>query len=102
MTRERREKRGASGRAKGNAGEGEVKREERSFSPQRHRRQTRARLVLGGMLVLLLVGGGLVWLFYGRAAAFTAVLCLLGAAAVMALLWLILTLLEKWVKDEEP
>lgn len=53
------------------------------------------------MLVLLVVGGGLVWLFYGRAAAFTAVLCLLGAAVVMALLWLILTLLERWVKDDE-
>jgi Na+/melibiose symporter-like transporter len=53
------------------------------------------------MLVLLVVGGGLVWLFYGRAAAFTAVLCLVGAAAVMALLWLILTLLERWVRDEE-
>jgi Na+/melibiose symporter-like transporter len=79
-----------------------VKREERSFSPQRHRRQTRARLILGGMLVLLVVGGGLVWLFYGRTAALTAVLCLLGAAAIMALLWLILTLLERWVKDEEP
>lgn len=78
-----------------------MNREERSFSPERHRRQTRARLILGGMLVLLVVGGGLVWLFYGRAAAFTAVLCLLGAAVVMALLWLILTLLERWVKDDE-
>lgn len=79
-----------------------MKREDRSFSPQRHRRQTRARLILGGMLVLLVVGGGLVWLFYGRTAAFTAVLCLVGSAAVMALLWLILTLLERWVRDEDP
>lgn len=79
-----------------------MKKDGRPFSPERHRRQTRARLILGGMLVLLVVGGGLVWLFYGRTAAFTAVVCLLGAAAVMALLWLILTLLERWVKDEEP
>ena len=79
-----------------------MRREERPFSPQQHRRQTRARLILGGMLVLLIVGGGLVWLFYGRTAALTAALCLLGAAAVMALLWLILALLERWVKDDEP
>jgi hypothetical protein len=56
---------------------------------------------VGGLLVLLVVGGVLVWLFYGLTAALTAVLCLLGAAAVFALLWLFLTLLEQWVKDDE-
>jgi uncharacterized SAM-binding protein YcdF (DUF218 family) len=57
---------------------------------------------VGGLLVLLVVGGGLVWLIYGFTAALTAVLCLLGAAAVFALLWLFLTLLERWVKEEDP
>ncbi len=52
-------------------------------------------------MVLLVVGGGLVWAIYGRAAAITAVLCLLGAASVFGVLWLILTLLEIWVKEEE-
>lgn len=77
-------------------------REGQSVSPERHRRQTQARLIVAGLLVLLVVGGGLVWLFYGFTAAVTAVLCLLGAAAVFALLWLILALLERWVKEEEP
>jgi hypothetical protein len=78
----------------------QVKRKQ-SFSPDRHRRQTQIRLVVGGLLILLIVGGGLVWLIYGSAAALTAVLCLLAGAGVLALLWLILSLLERWIKDDD-
>ena len=74
----------------------------RSFSPDRHQRQTQFRLIIGGLLILLGVGGGLVWAIYGRSAAITAVLCLTGAGGVFGLLWLILALLELWVKEEEP
>jgi ABC-type uncharacterized transport system permease subunit len=73
-----------------------------SFRPAHHRRQTQIRLVGAGLLVLLVVGGGLVWLLYGRSAAVTAVVCLLGGAGIFGLLWLILGLLELWVKEEEP
>lgn len=73
----------------------------RSFSPDLHRRQTQGRLILVGFLILLVVGGGLVWVFYGPAASITAVLCLLAAAIVFGLLWLILTLLERWVKEDK-
>lgn len=73
-----------------------------SFDTGRHRRQTQSRLVIGGLLVMLGVGGGLVWLIYGGAAAVTAVACLLGGAGIFGLLWLILTLLELWVKEDEP
>jgi len=79
-----------------------VKRKGRSFTPGRHRRQTQVRLLFGGLLILLGVGGGLVWLLYGGSAAITAVACLLGAAGLFGLLWLILTLLELWVKEDEP
>lgn len=76
--------------------------EKRSFDPRRHWRQTQSRLILAGLAVLVVVGGGLVWLLYGRSAAITAVLCLLVAAGVLGFLWLLLTLLERWVKEEEP
>jgi hypothetical protein len=79
-----------------------VKRRKRPFSPEQHRRQTQKHLILGGLLLLLGIGGGLVWLIYGRSAAFTTVVCLLGAAGLFGLLWLILTLLELWVGEEEP
>ena len=47
------------------------------------------------------VGGGLVWAIYGGSAAITALSCLLGAAGLVGLLWLILALLEMWVKEED-
>lgn len=72
-----------------------------SFSADRHLRQTQMRLVTGGLLILLVVGGGLVWLTYGSSAALTTMLCLLAGAGVLALLWLILSLLERWVTDDD-
>jgi hypothetical protein len=71
-----------------------------SFNPERHRRQTHTRLLLGGALVLVGIGGGLVWVFYGGGAAITAVACLAAAGGLFGLLWVILTLLERWVKED--
>jgi uncharacterized SAM-binding protein YcdF (DUF218 family) len=79
-----------------------VKRNRRQFSLSRYRSQTQARLIAGGLLILLVVGGGLVWAIYGRSAAVMAVLCLLVGAGLFGLLWLLLSLLEIWVKDDEP
>ena len=60
------------------------------------------RLILGGALVLVLVGGGLIWLFYGQSAALVAVSCFLAIVAIGGLLWLILRLMELWVRSDEP
>lgn len=60
------------------------------------------RLILGGALVLVLVGGGLIWLFYGRSAALVAASCFLAIVAIGGLLWLILRLMELWVRGDEP
>lgn len=79
----------------------EEKKQSRPFDPSRHRRQTQSRLIVSGLLVMLGVGGGLVWWFYGGTAAVAAVACLLAGAGVFGLLWLILTLLELWVKEED-
>jgi hypothetical protein len=78
------------------------KRQRRLSDLDRHRQQTYTRLVLGGLSILILVGGGLVWLLYGRLAALTAVACLVVVASLPALLWLILRLLETWVREDEP
>ena len=79
-----------------------MKRKGRGFNLDRHRRQTQVRLVGGGGLILVVVGGGLIWLIYGPGAAIMAVVCLLAFGGVFGLLWLILTLLERWVKEDEP
>jgi hypothetical protein len=76
-------------------------RKNRSFDPRHHWQQTQVRLIVGGLLILLVIGGSLVWALYGRAAALTAAACLLAAAGVMGLLWLILAVLERWVREDE-
>jgi hypothetical protein len=78
-----------------------MSRKKGDFNLERHRRQTQVRLVVGGLIILVVVGGGLVWLIYGRAAAITAVACLLAMGSIFGLLWLILSLLERWVKEDE-
>jgi hypothetical protein len=72
------------------------------FSPDGHWQQTQVHLILGGILVLVVVGGGLVWLLYGPAAAITAASCFVAVAGIIGLLWLILRLLEAWAGSDEP
>lgn len=79
-----------------------MKKDRRSFDPRRHWQQTQGRLIVIGLALLIVVGGGLVWVLYGNLAAFSAVACLLVAVGLVGLLWLILVLLEKWVKEDEP
>ena len=74
----------------------------RSFDPRRHQQQTQGRLIVAGLALLIVVGGGLVWMLYGHVAAASAVACLLVATGLVLLLWLFLALLEKWVKQDEP
>ncbi|HEX9091658.1 MAG TPA: hypothetical protein VF831_09225 [Anaerolineales bacterium] len=46
---------------------------------RKYARQTNFRLVIGFLLVLFIVGDGLIYIFYGRAAAITGLICLLAA-----------------------
>jgi hypothetical protein len=61
---------------------------------RQYARQTSFRLVIGFLLVLFIIGDGLIYLFYGRAAAITGILCILGALAPV-----ILILLALWAID---
>jgi glucose-6-phosphate-specific signal transduction histidine kinase len=79
-----------------------MKRRRRPFDSRRHWHQTQIRLLVGGLALVAVVGGGLVWLIYGHTAAVMAWLCLLGGVSVMGLLWLVLALLELWVKEDAP
>jgi hypothetical protein len=65
---------------------------------RRYAKQTNLRLLLGFFMLLLLVGIGLIYLFYGRNAALMGLLCT-GAALVPAfLVWLILWVMGYIVK----
>ena len=46
--------------------------------------------------VLLVVGGGLIFLIYGAGAFVTGLACLLFGVGLLALLWLVMTGIERW------
>ncbi len=57
------------------------------------------RLLLLVLFVLVVIGGALIAIIYGPTAGALAVLCLLAGAGVIALLWLVFTLLGKWAGE---
>lgn len=59
------------------------------------RRDDRA-LFLAVIGVLLVAGGGLIYLIYGAGAFVTGLACLLAGAGLLALLWLVISALERW------
>ena len=63
------------------------------------RREDR-RLVLVVMAFLVIVGGVAIGIVYGWSNAAAGVLCLIGGAAVLGLVWLILLLVERWANRE--
>ena len=60
--------------------------------------QTTVRLIVGALILLFVVGSGLIWWFYGPAAALMGLLCLLGALAPIGLIWLLMIGLDWIVK----
>ena len=65
---------------------------------RKYQSQTSFRLVVGFILLLVIVGGGLIWYFYGPGAALTGLMCLAAALLPVLLIWLILTGLDRVVK----
>ena len=63
---------------------------------RRYARQTNWRLLIGFVLLLFVVGDGLILYLYGRAAAITGLLCLLGGLGLLALVGAMLWLMD-WV-----
>ncbi len=66
---------------------------------RRYRRETDRKLAIAAVLFLLVVGTGLIAIIYRPSAGFLAFICLLGGVGIIALLWILLTLIERWVGD---
>jgi hypothetical protein len=66
---------------------------------RRYRRQTDRNLVIAAMTVLVVAGSGFVFLIFGPGAGISSLICLLVGAAAIGGLWLLLTLIERWVGD---
>lgn len=65
---------------------------------ERHWRSTQRQLAAGGCGLLVLLGGGLVGLLYGQGAAVAAVAIVLLVAGLGVLIWLLLTLMQRWAE----
>jgi hypothetical protein len=65
-----------------------------------YRRKTDRDLALAVIVMLVGVGGALIALIYGGGAAVLGLVCLLGGAGLFGLVWLILSLLERWANRE--
>ncbi len=63
---------------------------------RRYAKQTNIRLIIGGMGILVIVGDGLILLFYGRDAAVMGLLCLLAGLLPLLVIWAVLFFFE-WV-----
>jgi hypothetical protein len=59
-------------------------------------KQTNRRLIAGALFLLFVVGGGLIWHFYGGAGAGLGVLCLLAGLAPIALILGIFSIMD-WI-----
>lgn len=69
---------------------------------RKYMRDTNARLVIGAILLLFIVGLGLIWLIYGFGAAVTGFLCILGAFIPIGLIFLVLFGMDWIVKRANP
>jgi hypothetical protein len=65
---------------------------------RKYAQQTTTRLIFLGILALLVVGDGLIYLIYGPSAAITGVLCIIGGLIPVILIVLSLTLMDWIVK----
>ena len=66
---------------------------------RRYRRETDRKLAIAVVLFLLVVGTGLIAIIYRPSAGALALICLLGGVGIIALLWILLSLIERWVRD---
>jgi hypothetical protein len=63
---------------------------------RRYARQTNVRVFVGFLLILLFIGEGLIYAFYGAAAAVSGLLCILAGLFPLLLIWGFLNLLD-WI-----
>jgi hypothetical protein len=66
---------------------------------RQYTKQTNFRLVIGLILLLLLVGNGLIFIFYGQGAALFGLFCMVAVVVPISLIWLYLFGLD-WIRKK--
>ena len=67
---------------------------------RKHRRLEDRRLVVVIILFIVIVGGIAIGLVYGWGLAAAGAVCLIGGAALFGLLWLLLSVVERLLKNQ--
>ena len=62
------------------------------------RKRYERQLLIGAIFLLVVVGGGLIGLFFGFGEMLTALPCLLSGAGAILVLYLFFVLLERWAE----
>ena len=76
-----------------------AKKPENSFNSRKYQGTLERELIFGGVLVGLVIGGGLIALFWGIPGLFIALLCFGGFWIMVGLIWGFLKLLEIVTRD---
>ena len=77
-----------------------MRRQSRGFDPLRFARSTEGHLVIGFFVLLYVVGGGLIWYFYGLGGALLGWLCMTGGLLFFLLLYAIVSAIGWWANRE--
>ncbi|MEM7535052.1 MAG: hypothetical protein AAF639_22945 [Chloroflexota bacterium] len=70
-----------------------------SFQPRQYVQREEVRLFIGFFVILYLVGGGLIWFFYGLSAMFLGMACMTGGLLFFLLLYGLMALLGYLVSE---
>ena len=76
-----------------------MRRDQRGFNPRRFTSSGEVQLVVGFFVILFVVGGGLIWLFYGLGPALMGAICMAGGMLFFALLFGLVWLLGYWAGE---
>lgn len=66
---------------------------------RRYAQQTNIRLLIGFILLLLFVGDGLIYYFYGASAAISGLICIGAGLFPLVLIWVVLLVVD-WVAKQ--
>ena len=64
-------------------------------------KSTKVRLVIGSLVLVFLVGGGLIFLFYGKEAGIFGLICMFGALVPVLLVIIFLLIADRVVKKNK-
>jgi hypothetical protein len=68
-----------------------------SFDPQKHFKQTQLQFVIGFVVILIIVGFGLIFYFYGSSAAVMGIICVATGVLPVIVIYMILKGIENYV-----